>query len=77
MTLEEYEKLLEEKRKALQALKTDAAARKVDTSEFEKMKAISSKKENNEIFAKLVITFLPTFSLLSTFFRLYTSDNNC
>lgn len=73
--MEEYEKLLEEKRKALQALKTDAAARKVDTTEFEKMKAISSKKENNEIFAKLVRTFWPTFSLLSTVLD-YTSKNN-
>ncbi|CAI8613367.1 unnamed protein product [Vicia faba] len=51
MTLEEYEKLLEEKRKALQALKTEE--RKVDTKEFETMQALSCKKDNFEIFAKL------------------------
>lgn len=55
MTLEEYEKLLEEKRKALQALKTEQ--RKVDTKEFESMQPLSSKKENNDIFIKLVRTF--------------------
>ncbi|KAG8664042.1 RGG repeats nuclear RNA binding protein A [Manihot esculenta] len=51
MTLEEYEKVLEEKRKALQALK--AEERKVDTKVFESMQQLSSKKENNEIFIKL------------------------
>ncbi|CAI8606697.1 unnamed protein product [Vicia faba] len=51
MTLEEYEKVLEEKRKALQALKVES--RKVDTKEFESMKPLSCKKENDEIFAKL------------------------
>ncbi|WJX91794.1 hypothetical protein P8452_73523 [Trifolium repens] len=51
MTLEEYEKVLEEKRKALQALKTEG--RKVDTKEFESMKPLSRKKENDEIFAKM------------------------
>ncbi|KAK2415372.1 Hyaluronan / mRNA binding family [Trifolium repens] len=51
MTLEEYQKLLEEKRKALQSLKTEE--RKVDTKEFETMQALSCKKDNFEIFAKL------------------------
>ncbi|MCH89475.1 nuclear RNA-binding-like protein [Trifolium medium] len=51
MTLEEYEKVLEEKRKALQALKTEG--RIVDTKEFESMKPLSCKKENDEFFAKL------------------------
>ncbi|GAU50558.1 hypothetical protein TSUD_180280 [Trifolium subterraneum] len=51
MTLEEYNKLREEKRKALQVLKTEA--RKVDTKEFETMQALSCKKDNFEIFAKL------------------------
>lgn len=51
MTLEEYEKLLEEKRKALQALKTEE--RKVDTKVFESMQQIS-KKSSDEIFVKLV-----------------------
>ncbi|TMW87874.1 hypothetical protein EJD97_019371 [Solanum chilense] len=50
MTLEEYEKLLEEKRKALQALKTEE--RKVDTKVFESMQQIS-KKSSDEIFVKL------------------------
>lgn len=52
MTLEEYEKLLEEKRKALQALKT-AEERKVDTKVFESMQQLS-KKSGDEIFVKLV-----------------------
>nr|ABK94212.1 unknown [Populus trichocarpa] len=51
MTLEEYEKVLEEKRKALLALKTEE--RKVDTREFQSMQQISSKKENNDVFIKL------------------------
>ena len=51
MTLEEYEKVLEERRKAFQALKTEE--RKVDTKEFESMQALSSKKVNHDIFIKL------------------------
>ncbi|EXC02062.1 hypothetical protein L484_024026 [Morus notabilis] len=51
MTLEEYEKVLEEKRKALLALKTEE--RKVDSKEFESMQQLSSKKGNDEIFIKL------------------------
>lgn len=49
MTLEEYEKLLEEKRKALQALKTEE--RKVDTKVFESMQQLS-KKPSDDIFVK-------------------------
>lgn len=53
MTLEEYEKVLEEKRKALQATKIEE--RKVDTKAFETMQQLSSKKSNNdEVFIKLV-----------------------
>lgn len=52
MTLEEYEKVLEEKRKALQAPK--AEERKVDTKAFEAMQQLSNKKDNNDIFIKLV-----------------------
>ena len=53
MTLEEYEKILEEKKKALQATKVEE--RKVDTKVFESMQQLSSKKTNNEeIFIKLV-----------------------
>ncbi|WCJ23025.1 RGG repeats nuclear RNA binding protein A [Euphorbia peplus] len=51
MTLEEYEKVLEEKRKALQALKTEE--RKVDTRAFEAMQPLSSKKGGDEVFIKL------------------------
>ncbi|KAL5560500.1 hypothetical protein UlMin_036711 [Ulmus minor] len=51
MTLEEYEKVLEEKRKALQALKTEE--RKVDAKEFSSMQQLSSKKGNDDIFIKL------------------------
>nr|POE55773.1 rgg repeats nuclear rna binding protein b [Quercus suber] len=51
MTLEEYEKVLEEKRKALLTLKTEE--RKVDAKEFESMQQLSNKKENNDIFIKL------------------------
>ncbi|KAE8698111.1 plasminogen activator inhibitor 1 RNA-binding protein-like isoform X2 [Hibiscus syriacus] len=52
MTLEEYGKVLEEKRKALLALKT-TEERKVDTKEFESMQQLSNKKSNDEIFIKL------------------------
>ncbi|XP_021279965.1 RGG repeats nuclear RNA binding protein A-like [Herrania umbratica] len=51
MTLEEYEKVLEEKRKALQALKTEE--RKVDAKEFASMQQLSNKKCNDEVFIKL------------------------
>ncbi|KAE9459982.1 hypothetical protein C3L33_08125, partial [Rhododendron williamsianum] len=51
MTLEEYEKVLEEKRKALQALKTEE--RKVDVKEFASMQQLSSKKDNDDVFVKL------------------------
>lgn len=60
MTLEEYEKVLEEKRKALQALKTEV--RKVDTKEFESMQPLSNKKDGHEIFIKLV-GFIPSLLL--------------
>lgn len=53
--MEEYEKVLEEKRKALAALKTEE--RKVDLDkELKSMQQLSSKKTNDEIFIKLVIT---------------------
>lgn len=57
MTLEEYEKVLEEKRKALLTLKTEE--RKVDTKEFESMQQLSNKKGNNDIFIKLVKSLYP------------------
>lgn len=54
MTLEEYEKIREEKRKALLASK--AEERKVDTKDFEFMQQLSNKKDNDDIFIKLVRT---------------------
>ncbi|KAK9149476.1 hypothetical protein Scep_008233 [Stephania cephalantha] len=52
MTLDEYQKLLEEKRKALVAMK--AEERKVDLDkEFQSMQQLSLKKGNNEVFIKL------------------------
>lgn len=52
MTLEEYEKVLEEKRKALLAFKSEE--RKVDLDkDFESMQLLSSKKNDEEIFVKL------------------------
>ncbi|KAM7272902.1 hypothetical protein ACFE04_027566 [Oxalis oulophora] len=53
LTLEEYEKVLEEKRKALLALK--AEERKVELDkELESMSLLSNKKKNNdEVFIKL------------------------
>lgn len=53
MTLEEYEKVLEEKRKALESLKTEARKVEMD-KELASMQQLSSKKSNDEIFAKLV-----------------------
>ncbi|KAI6702324.1 hypothetical protein NL676_011460 [Syzygium grande] len=52
MTLEEYEKVLEEKRKALLALKAEERKVEVD-KELKSMQQLSSKKENNDIFIKL------------------------
>ncbi|KAF6152972.1 hypothetical protein GIB67_021577 [Kingdonia uniflora] len=52
MTLEEYQKVLEEKRKALDALKSEE--RKVDVDkDLKSMQQLSSKKTNDEIFIKL------------------------
>ncbi|KAJ3686441.1 hypothetical protein LUZ61_015605 [Rhynchospora tenuis] len=52
MTLEEYEKIKEGKRKALISTKTEG--RKVEIDEdFKSMKQLSIKKENNEVFIQL------------------------
>lgn len=65
MTLDEYEKILEEKKKALQSQTT--SERKVDTKEFESMQQLSNKKKSNdEIFIKLVRHISLTVSSLST-----------
>ncbi|KAI3983017.1 hypothetical protein MKX01_028384 [Papaver californicum] len=52
MTLEEYEKIREEKRKALEALKTEERKVEID-KELKSMRLISNKKQNDEIFVKL------------------------
>ena len=52
MTLEEYQKILEEKRKALEALKTEERKVEID-KDLAAMQPLSSKKSNDEIFAKL------------------------
>lgn len=62
MTLEEYEKVLEEKRKSLQSLKNEE--RKVDTKEFESMQQLSSKKDNDDVFIKLVSRFCDSCSFI-------------
>ncbi|ONK70008.1 uncharacterized protein A4U43_C05F29250 [Asparagus officinalis] len=52
MTLEEYEKIKEEKRKALLALKTEERKVEID-NELKSMQVLSLKKENDPIFIKL------------------------
>ncbi|KAL6985904.1 hypothetical protein U1Q18_019278 [Sarracenia purpurea var. burkii] len=52
MTLEEYEKVLEEKRKALQALKTEERKVVLD-KDFESMQLLLNKKSDEDIFLKL------------------------
>lgn len=53
MTLEEYEKIMEERRKALVSTKTEERKVEMD-KDFECMKQLSVKKENNEVFIQLV-----------------------
>ena len=53
MTLEEYEKVLEEKRKALDAEKNEE--RKVEADKaFASMQLVDNKKREEDIFIKLV-----------------------
>ena len=61
MTLEEYEKIREEKRKALLAMKTEERKVVMD-KDLESMQQLSLKKGNDDVFIKLV-------SLLEKFFR--------
>ena len=53
MTLEEYEKILMEKRKALDALKAEERKVEVDLA-FKSMQLMDKKKDANEVFLKLV-----------------------
>ncbi|XP_076890447.1 RGG repeats nuclear RNA binding protein A-like [Bidens hawaiensis] len=52
MTLEEYQKILEEKQKALEALKTEERKVEVD-KDLASMQQLSNKKTNDDIFVKL------------------------
>ncbi len=52
MTLEEYQKVLEEKRKALLALKTEERKVEID-KELASMQPLSNKKSSDEVFVKL------------------------
>lgn len=52
MTLEEYEKIMEEKRKALLALKPEERKVELD-KDFESMQQLSLKK-GDDVFVKLV-----------------------
>lgn len=57
MTLDEYEKVLEEKRKTLEAAK--ASERKVEADKaFEKMQLVDNKRREEDIFIKLVSEIL-------------------
>ncbi|KAK1418800.1 hypothetical protein QVD17_27947 [Tagetes erecta] len=53
MTLEEYQKVLEEKRKALAALKTEERKVEVD-KDLASMQQLSNKKASDDIFVQLV-----------------------
>ena len=53
MTLEEYEKVLDEKRKALEAEKSSERKVEVDKA-FEKMQLVDNKRREEDIFIKLV-----------------------
>lgn len=61
MTLEEYKKVFEEKRKALLAMKTEERKVEVD-KELKSMQLLSNKKGNDDIFIKLVSHFFPLTS---------------
>ncbi|CAD6237002.1 unnamed protein product [Miscanthus lutarioriparius] len=52
MTLEEFEKIIEEKRKALLALKAEERKVEVD-KDLQSLQPLSNKKENDEVFIKL------------------------
>lgn len=57
MTLDEYEKVKEEKRKALLALKAEERKVEID-KELQSMQQLSLKKGNDEVFIMLVSSLL-------------------
>ena len=66
MTLEEFEKIREEKRKALLSLKTEERKVEVD-KDLQSLKPLSNKKENDEVFIKLV-SFIDCDILIPKFY---------
>ena len=66
MTLEEFEKIREEKRKALLSLKTEERKVEVD-KDLQSLHPLSNKKENDEVFIKLV-SFLDYDILIPKFY---------
>lgn len=62
MTLEEFEKIREERRKALLALKTEERKVKVD-KDLQSMQLLSTKKGSDEVFIKLVS--FPVYAILT------------
>lgn len=66
MTLEEYEKVLEEKRKALTSLKTEERKVGLD-KDLAKMQLLSNKKNEEDIFVKLVNLSLNIFFIIYSF----------
>ena len=66
MTLEEFEKIREEKRKALLSLKTEERKVEVD-KDLQSLQPLSNKKENDEVFIKLV-SFLDYDILIPKFY---------
>lgn len=72
MTLDEYEKIREEKRKALLAMKSEERKVVID-EELEKLQPLSLKKDNSEIFIKLVslLVFLICNQVHISFYYLF------
>jgi len=66
MTLEEFEKIRAEKRKALLSLKTEERKVEVD-KDLQSLQPLSNKKENDEVFIKLV-SFLDYDILIPKFY---------
>lgn len=62
MTLEEYEKIRDDKRKALLSMKTEERKVEID-KELQSMQQLSFKKRNDDVFIKLV-SLRPFFACL-------------
>lgn len=69
MTLEEYEKIREEKRKALLALKTEERKVEID-KDLKTMQQLSTKKSNADVFIKLVSLLCHLFSIFNLSFAI-------